>query len=650
MTSDSQESATNPDSVSSGTTGRPNPSEIIEQRDRILASAPFANSKRMRDFLDYLVRESLGEEPPRLKEFAIGVAVFGRDESFDPRVDSVVRVEAIRLRGKLREYYGDAGRDDRVIITIPKGGYIPHYALVDDGQAANSSHPTPTAGLLRAGRAWFWACMCIATAASFWLSVRPSAIAFDNGEGPAAHSIAVLPVKEWSGSEDDYFSEALTDVLIGKLSRQKALRVTSLASVMNYRDSDLPPSVIADRLGVQNILTGTVYRDQGQIRITANLINADAERVIWSHSYTRPLDGVLSLQDEIATAISGQLVGELLSVEQVPAKEVNPLAYEAFLKGVYWRNRLTEQGFKRGILFFRQAIEMQPDFADAYAAMAASHCRLAGHGVEVVQPDASLPQAWQFAARALELDDSLAEAFAVMGIISFKYEWDSDAATAYLNRALAENPSLFEAHLWRSQVSEGTGKHELAVSQARMARRLSPLSLVGNLNLGWQLFQAGQYVEAEVEFDNLLQFDPDFWGGHWGKGHIYRRKGMFDDAIAEFSRALELGGGHTMVLASLGYTYAVAGMRPEALDVVDRLHEIAENIYVSPMDFATVYAGLNEPDSVFAWLDRAYEVRARSVAWLTVREEFAGLRDDPRFAALVASVGVTAEGPRAEFL
>jgi tetratricopeptide (TPR) repeat protein len=161
------------------------------------------------------------------------------------------------------------------------------------------------------------------------------------------------------------------------------------------------------------------------------------------------------------------------------------------------------------------------------------------------------------------------------------------------------------------------------------------------LNLGWQLFQAGQSLPAEIEFDNLLEFDPDFWGGHWGKGHIYLQRDMHADAIAEFSRAVELGGGHTLPLASLGYAHALAGQRDEAFAVIKQLHEIAENIYVSPVDVATVYAGLNEREDVFEWLQKAYEVRARSIAWLSVRKEFAAVRDDPRFIALIASVGTT---------
>ncbi len=622
-------------------TTRPGRAAILKQRDRILASEPFANSRRMQDFLDYLVQESLGDSPPRLKEFAIGVAVFGRDESFDPRVDSVVRVEAIRLRAKLREYYAEAGRRDPVEITIPKGGYLPHYACRESRESNTERAADAGARSSVRRRALAWAGASLIIVVSSWWSVSPRAILVDPAEDAGVHSIAVLPIRDWNRSESDYLGEALTDVLISKLSRHDGLRVKSLGSTMAYKESDVPPSEIASRLGVEYIVKGSVYRDAGDIRITASLIDADANRVSWSQSFRRPLDKVLWLQDEVAGAIAKQLVGELLPEEGLRPTEVNPLAYDAFLKGVHWRNRLTEKGFSQGMMFFQQAIELQPDFAEAYAAMAACHCRLAGHGIEVVPPDVALPQAKQLAARALELDASQAEALAIMGIISFKYEWDTDAAIDFLNRALAQNPSLFEAHLWLSQIFEGAGSHELAVARARAARGVNPLSPVANLNLGWQLFQADRFVEAEIEFDKLLQFDPDFWGAHWGKGHIYRQRKMYADAIAEFSRAVELGGGHTMARASLGYTYAIAGQHEQALGVIEELREIATTTYVSPIDFAVVYAGLGDREKVFEWLEEAHEARARSMAWLTAKKELARFRDDPRFTALVSSVGVT---------
>ncbi|MEQ9562180.1 MAG: hypothetical protein RLN69_06635, partial [Woeseiaceae bacterium] len=454
------------------------------------------------------------------------------------------------------------------------------------------------------------------------------------------YSVAVMPLSDWTGQSDDYFSEAMTDVLIAALSEHPELRVTSLSSVMSYKDTDLQPSQIAEQLGVASIVEGTVFREEGRVRITANLIEAKENRNVWSNTFNRSMTGVLALQEEVASEIARELVGEILPKPVPSEREINPQAYEAFLKGAYWRNRLTAEGFNRGLLFFQQAIELQPDYAEAYAAMAACHCRLAGHGIEVVRPDIALPQATLLASKALALNDSLAEPNAALGIIKFKYEWDANASIVYLERALQQNPSLFEAHLWFSQVAEGMERQELAVEHARLAHSVNPLSLAANLNLGWQLFQAGEIADAENQFDKLLEFDPEFWGGHWGKGHIELDRRLYQGAIGEFSRAVELEGGHTLPLASLGYTYAVSGMPDEAFGVIEELQEMSRDVYVSPVHVAMIYAGLDDTNAAFEWLDKAFAVRARSMAWLTVRREFSGLHGDPRYDALVASIGI----------
>ena len=352
------------------------------------------------------------------------------------------------------------------------------------------------------------------------------------------------------------------------------------------------------------------------------------------------------MQDPVARllhvlgALLPQLLGELVPGGHQSDRSIDPEAYEDYLKGIYWRNRLTPQGFNRGIQYFQHAIDRQPDYAEAYAGMAACHCRLAGHGIEVVKPGIALPFAADLAAKALALDDGLAEPNAVLGIIKFKFEWDADASVRYLQRALELNPSLFEAQLWYSQVSEGMGKHDLAVEMANAAYRVNPLSPAANLNLGWQLYQVGRLRDAENQFDKLIEFDPDFWGGHWGKGYIYRAREMHAEAIDEFAKAVALEGGHTLPMASLGYTYGVTGQRDEALAIIGEMQAMSENIYVSPVHIAMVYAGLGDAGQALDWLEKAHEVRARSLAWLTARREFDRLSNEPRFRTLIAAVGI----------
>ena len=588
----------------------------------------------MREFLTYLIDETLEGRAARLKELAIGIAVFRRDEDFDPRVDAVVRVEAGRLRSKLTEYYAGAGEQDPVRIEVRKGGYVPTFTSVpaaDHGTARSTTmSPLVAAGVLA---------LLVAAVTGAFLNFRspgPTQPLVTEG----LHNIAVLPLRDFSSMPQDYFSEAMTDVLIARLAELPELRVISLSSVLQYKDAELAPTQIAAELGVASIVEGTIYREDDSVRITANLIDGHDGQNLWSKTFTRPMTSVLALQNEVTSEIATQLLGELVPSSKSSDLQIDPLAYEAFLRGIYWRNRLTENGFNRGIVYFQQAIDTQPDYAEAYAGLAACHCQLGGHGIEVVRPDVALPEAIGLANRALELDSSLAEPNALLGIISYKFEWDVEAAERHLQRAIDKNPSHFQAYLWRSQIAEGSGRQEIAVEQARIAHRINPLSRAANLNLGWQIFQAGNTAEAESEFHELIEFDPEFWGGHWGLGHCYRAQGNYDEAIAQFSRAVELDGGHSLALASLGYTLAIAGQHEQALAIAEDLEARAERTYISPVHIAMVYAGLGDADTAFQWLQHALEVRARSMAWLTVMGEFDSLQDDPRYDALVASIGI----------
>ncbi|MEO1201922.1 MAG: tetratricopeptide repeat protein [Pseudomonadota bacterium] len=636
-------------------TGSLDRQSILNQRDRILASDMFVSSRRMREFLDFLVSEAVQGRADRLKEMVIGTAVFGRDESFDPRVDSIVRVEAGRLRSKLRDYYAVPGADDPIVIRIPKGGYAPVFeSRTGERQASVTSASAvpaatgpdtgpphgrvPTVPGRRAGYAA--AAVLAAVLVGALLPNLPGDPEPPDALPATSRTIAVLPLRDYSTDSPDYFSEAMTDVLIARLSEKPGLRVTSMASVLGFRDTALAPAEVARQLAVETVVDGSVYRDSGQIRITANLIDTLSGRNLWSSTFTRPMNDALSLQDDVAGEIAAELVGRLLPESAAERGSVTAEAYESYLKGVYWRNRLTAQGFNRGAGFFQQAIAQQPDYAEAYAGLAACHCQLGGHGFEVVTPSAALPQAERLATRALSLDPGLAEPSAVLGIIKFKYDWDPVAAEEFLRRAIERKPSLFDGHLWLSQVAEGTGRHETALRHARSARSLNPLSLAANLNLGWQHFQAGSLGEAEASFDALLEFDPEFWGGYWGRGHVLRERGEFEGAIAAFGTAARLGAGHTLPLAALGHARAIAGDREGAAAALDELQAMAEETYVSPVHVALVYAGLGETDRAFDWLRRGVDLRARGMAWFSVTREFDALGADPRYDAIVRSIGI----------
>ena len=610
--------------------------QVRAQCDLILTSKGFSRSVRQKAFLKYVVNAALEGRTDRLKEFTLGIEVFDKDETFDPGVDSIVRVEATRLRSKLSEYYVDEGQADSVRISIPKGHYVPVFLLVDVPKIErNLPH-----------RWQLWAGIVFATFIislifyTYWVPLRESNPAASTQQLPPSTSLAVLPLRDWSRIPEEYFSEAMTDVLISSLAEIGALRVTSLTSVMRYKNTEIPIPEIGRVLGVAYILEGSVIRDSEQVRITAQLIDANSDQHVWAKTFVRPSSDLLSVQSEVAAAIAAEISDEMLPASKSQTVGLNPAAYEAFLKGRYFYNQFTAEGFRRGIKFFQEAIEIEPDYAEAYAGLASCHCLLAGHGLELIAPTTAIPEARSLATKALSLNSELAEPYAFLGIIKFKYEWDLEGAETMLNRSIKMNPSLFLAYVWHSQILEAINRHDEAISRARIAKQLNPLSPAVNLNLAWQLYAAGNYSEANAEVDKLIEFNPQFWGGHWAKGHIYRQHESYINAIDEFQQAVELGGGHSLPMSALGYTYAVAGMPDEARRIIVELETLSKDVYVSPFHVATIYAGLNQPDLMFEWLERAYQVRARSLAWLQATREMKPFRDDSRYQNLLARIGI----------
>lgn len=614
----------------------PSHEQIRAQLDRILASKLFVLSKRQSAFLHYVINAQLDGRAEKLKEYALGVDVFARDESFDPGVESIVRVEASRLRAKLREYYDGEGAGDLVRIDIPKGHYVPVFRFSKAPDARSNTPP----------RWSVWIGLVIATLviAIFYISfrapIRDTNLAVKDTTPPAPSSIAVLPLRDWSTTPEEYFGVAMTDTLISELASQPALRVTSLTSVMQYQDTKTPIPEIGRALDVAYILEGSIFRDDESIRITAQLISAPEDEHVWSATFDRPMQDILPMQSEVATAIAAQISDELRPISKSSTPEVNQAAHTAYMKGRYFSGQFTEDGFVRGMDFFQRAIEIQPDYAEAYAGLASCHCLMAGHGLELVSPIVAIPEAHSLAMKALSLDADMAEPTAFIGIINFKYGWDLEGAELMLNRAIGLNPSLFQAYVWHSQILEAIGQNDDAVDRARYAKQLNPLSLAANLNLGWQMYQAGKYIEAESEIDALIEFDPEFWGGHWARGHIYNQHGMYKKGIDEFQKAIELEGGHSLPMAALGYTFAIAGMPDQARRVIAELEDLSKEVYVSPFHVATIYAGLNEADLMFEWLERAYQVRARSLAWLHVTRELEPYRNDARYQDLLARIGI----------
>lgn len=641
----------------------PSAEEVSSQLEKMLASDVFSRADRLSRFLRFVVTHLLEGNVGSLKEYVVGVQVFEKGGEFDPRIDPIVRVEAGRLRSKLREYYDGQGQADHVRIELPRRGYTPSFryrtpdtpALSSTGDTAHGRAGGTEKSISDGFRSvvpWYaatgaLAVLLIVGLIYVWQTRLPSTPRLDQSSAGSAAlaklSIAVLPLNNVSGRQDDeYYSDAITEAVITKLARVKPLAVISLKSVMRYKQSDKPASEIARELDVTHILKGSLVRAADRIRISVELIDGQTDRSIWDQSYDRDAKDVLAIQGDLSAQIAQTLTGTMWpAAKGGGASQIGPEAYEAYAKGRYFRNQLTANGFEKGIEYFRKVITEQPEFAPAYSGLASCYCLLGGHGLELVPPHQTMSAAKEAALKALHLDESLAEPHAVLGIIRTKYDWDWEGAERAFKRALELEPSYAQAHAWYSLYLEAMQRPVEAVLAAARARDLDPLSLGHNINLAWQLHQARRDDEALAQMQKTMELYPEFWGAHWALGQYYREKKQYSEALAELQKAVELGGGYTLAKSTLGYTYAVAGKRTEAIKIVRELEAMSQETYVSPAHIAVIYAGLGDNEVAFAWLEKAYLARARAMAWLNVSREWDGLRTDPRFAALLRKVGLT---------
>jgi TolB-like protein/Tfp pilus assembly protein PilF len=447
---------------------------------------------------------------------------------------------------------------------------------------------------------------------------------------PKIQSLAVLPLENLSGDpQQEYFADGMTEELITNLAKISALKVISRTSVMLYKGSKKPLPQIAKELNVDGLIEGSVLREGGQVRITAQLIQASTDQHLWAESYQRDLRSILALQGEIASTIADKVRAALTPVERArlaSARPVNPEAYEAYLQGKFYLNKFTPEGFRKGLAFLNQAIEKDPTNPSSFAALALAYS-LIGHE--------AVPGAFERAKaathKALELDPNLAEAHEALAEIKLYEEWDFPGAERAFLRVLALSPNLPDAHAHYSFYQLLVGRRYEAIEGMTRARQLDPLTPIWSAWLGWLYWEyMGQNDMAIAEARRSLELDPNFPWGLYVLGAAYAEKGMFDEAIAAHKKA---AAGSPTLRWALGRTYALAGRRNEAREIAAELGKKAE-----PMDawgLAEIYTALGEKDEAFRWLEVAYERRFSWMPWLEATPKFKLLRSDPRFQDLL---------------
>ena len=458
----------------------------------------------------------------------------------------------------------------------------------------------------------------------------------------AIRSLAVLPLESLSSdASQDYFADGMTDELISDLGQISALRVISRTSVMAYKGTRKPLPQIARELNVDAVVEGTVLRSGEQVRITAQLIEASADKHLWSQSYQGELRDTLALQNQVARAIADQIRINVNPQEQAALKNVkvvNPEAYESFLKGRYFWNKRTADGLKVALAYFNQAIDEDPKYAPAYSGLADTTALLGDWQYAVMTPTEALPKAKAAAIKALELDGALGEAHNSLAFCLDGFDWDFDAAGKEFRRAIELNPSYATAHHWYAWHLSLLGRHGEAIAEMRKAENLDPLSLIINADLAELLVLAHSYDEAIQQSRKTIEMDPNFALAHNQLAQAYLQKRMNDEAVAELQKAAELSGGSPTVLANLARAYSASGKRGEAIKLLNELKKRSNSIYSHGSEIAVIYAALGDTDQAMSWLEKGYEERFNPGVLL--RPGFDPLRSDPRFEDLVHRIGL----------
>lgn len=563
--------------------------------------------------------------------------------------------------GKLRVALGDSAENPRYIETIPKRGYrfIAEVSVVDAEAEARTKRTDPLSGDLpgpqvqsaeppvvrvsseRRYRLARWvvvvlALVLITTIFSVWQ------FRWRGRATTSIRSLAVLPLDNFSGDRSqDYFADGMTDELITDLAQISALRVISRTSVMRYKGARKPLPEIARELNVDAVVEGSVQRSGDQVRITAQLVQAPADKHLWAESYEGDLRNTLALQKQVARSIAGQIRVQLTPREDASLKNVqavNPEAYESYLKGRYFWNKRTADGLKVALAYFNQAIEEEAKYAQAYSGLADTYALLGDWQYAVMTPKEALPKAKAAALKALELDDNLSEPHTSLAFCLEGFDWNSDAADKEFRRAIERNPGYATAHHWYAWHLSLLGRNSEAIAEMRKAENMDPLSLIINADLAELLAIAHLPDESIQQSRKTIEMDPGFALAHNQLAQAYLEKSMFGEAITELQKATELSQGSPTITANLARAYAASNRKEEALRLLDDLKKSSAPASSHASEIAVVYTALGDKDQAMTWLEKGYEERFNPGVLL--RPGFDPLRSDPRFQDLLRRIGL----------
>jgi TolB-like protein/DNA-binding winged helix-turn-helix (wHTH) protein/Tfp pilus assembly protein PilF len=573
---------------------------------------------------------------------------------------------------KLREVLGDSSEHPRYVETLPRRGYrfIAPVELknaisnVSASAQVLTGHPVPTEGVapepvpdnssllrkvIEGQRKSHFALPRIAVLVAAVLagSALISGITVhyvrgvnaSKGRASPSSSLVVLPLENLSGDkEQDYFADGMTDDLIANLAKIRSLRVISRSTAMAYKGTHKPLSQIADELNADAVVEGTVMRVGDRVRITAELVQVSTDRHLWADTYESPIGDVLTLQNRVSAAIVDEIRINLTPEDKerlAKNPSVSPEAYEEYLKGRYYWNKRSGEGFAKAIRYFENATRKDPQYALAYAGLADCYGIIGATIYGSVPAAEAAPKAKAAAIRALQIDPSLAEAQTSLATAKFNYDWDWAGAAEGFRRAIQLDPSYATAYQRYSLYSIAMGRFDDSLEQIKKARDLEPLSISINASFGWRLYLAREYDRSIAQLRDTLEMDPSYEWAHLTLGQAYEQKGQYDLALEELRRAVEISHSSPLMVSALAHAYALSGNHSEALKLLAQLDALSKKQYVSPFYVATVYLGLGKNEFAMNWLQKAYADRSNGLVFFKVEPELDPLRSDPRFISLL---------------
>lgn len=544
----------------------------------------------------------------------------------------------------LRKALGDSGDQAVYIETIPKRGYrfvAPVHSGGMDLRKADPAEAVPAPP--------HWLAMWAAPAGVLLLAAAVALVTYrvfdrpgqtvSSNATPAVNGLAVLPFRNVeSDPAQDYFADGMTQALVTGLAKLGNLRVISLASEAGGRGDAAALDTIVRNQSVNHVLTGTVLRSGGRVRIDAQLIDPKTRAVSWANYYERDVKDVLALESAVAEAIASEIQVSITAAQRQrlqPKRQVSPEALDAYLRGRYFWNRRTEEGMKRALRYFQQAIETDPTYAPAYSGLADSYSMLGSIGIDGMPPNTAMPMAKAAAQKAIEIDRDLAEGHVSLAYVKLSYDWDLSGASEEFSRAMALNPASATAHHWYSHYFMAAGDLGKATEQMQEAMRLEPLSPSINIGIGWCSYYMQQYDKAIEQYRSAVEMDPSFPMAHQTLGMAYQQKGMYPEAIAELQRAVSLSDSSPTSVAGLVSAYAAAGKAVEARQELARLDEISRRRYVPALYFASSHLALGDTAETFAWGWKAVGEHSDYLMYLRVEPQVGKLAGNPEFVKLL---------------